>query len=152
MVRDPIPTWHFVLVVVRSEDRFLLVHESEHGQAWYLPAGRIEFGETPLDAAHRETQEEAGVAIDIDGIIRIEHTPIQHGTRLRIIFSAHPSGDTLPKLKADEHTLEAGWFNLEEMKRLRMRGDEVYQISEYLTNGGAIYPLSLLAYEGTPFE
>ena len=152
MARDPIPTWHFVLVVVRSEDRFLLVHERDHDQSWYLPAGRVEFGESLLDAAYRETQEEAGLAIVTDGIIRIEHTPIQHGTRLRIIFSAHPAGDTLPKLKADEHTLEAGWFNLEEMRRLRMRGDEVYRISEYLDNGGTVYPLSLLAFEGTPFE
>jgi phosphatase NudJ len=137
---------------VRSEDRFLLVHERDYGQSWYLPAGRVEFGESPLDAACRETEEEAGVAIVVDGIIRVEHTPIQHGARVRVIFAARPAGDTLPKLKADEHTLEAGWFNLEEMKRLRMRGDEVFRISEYLADGGNVYPLSLLTFEGAPFE
>jgi phosphatase NudJ len=151
MARDPIPTWHFVLVVVRSEERFLLVHECKYHQSWYLPAGRVEFGESLLDAAHRETREEAGLEIVIDGIIRIEHTPIQHGTRLRVIFSAHPAGDTLPKLKADEHSLEAGWFSLEEMKRLRMRWHEVVSLSEYLLNGGTVHPLSLLTFEGSPF-
>jgi hypothetical protein len=38
MPRDPIPTWFFVLVVVRLDNRFLLVHEATHGQLWYLPA------------------------------------------------------------------------------------------------------------------
>ena len=55
MAREPIPTWYFVLVAVRRDDRFLLVHERQHGQMWYLPAGRVEEGEELLQAAHRET-------------------------------------------------------------------------------------------------
>ena len=51
MPRDPIPTWFFALVVVRQGDRFLLVHEAKHGQDWYLPAGRVEPGESLTDAA-----------------------------------------------------------------------------------------------------
>ena len=46
MPREPIPTWCYALVVVRRGERFLLVHESSHGQLWYLPAGRVEPGET----------------------------------------------------------------------------------------------------------
>lgn len=44
MTRGPIPIWFFVLSVVRRADRFLLVHEYKHGQLWYFPAGRVEFG------------------------------------------------------------------------------------------------------------
>jgi phosphatase NudJ len=58
MSRTPIPTWYFVLVVVRSEDRYLMVQERKHGQLWYLPAGRVEPGETFVKAALRETLEE----------------------------------------------------------------------------------------------
>ena len=46
MSRTPSATWFFALVVVRRGDRFLLVHERKHGQTWYLPAGRVEPGET----------------------------------------------------------------------------------------------------------
>ncbi len=61
----PMPgvTWCFALMVVRLEDRFLVVHEAKHGQRWYLPAGRVEPGETFAEAAARETLEEAGVVV-----------------------------------------------------------------------------------------
>jgi len=58
--RDPTPTWFYVLVVVRQGDRFLLVHERRFNQPWYLPAGRVEPGETLTKAAVRETPEENG--------------------------------------------------------------------------------------------
>lgn len=65
MARDPIPTWYFVLVVVRLGHRFLVVHERKHGQLWYLPAGRVEAGETFIQAAQRETLEETGVRLSL---------------------------------------------------------------------------------------
>ncbi|MGB1017213.1 MAG: NUDIX domain-containing protein, partial [Nannocystaceae bacterium] len=61
MARQAIPTWSFVLVVVRLGHRYLVVHERKHGQHWYLPAGRVEPGETFPAAARRETLEEAGL-------------------------------------------------------------------------------------------
>ena len=69
MPRAPIPTWCFALVVVRKGDHFLLVQESKYGQPWYLPAGRVEEGESFADAAVRETLEEAGIPVRVTGII-----------------------------------------------------------------------------------
>src|SRR5207244_8947752 len=109
MPRDPIPTWFFALVVVRRGDRFLLVHERKHGQLWYLPAGRVEPGETFAQAAVRETLEEAGIAIALDGIVRLEHTPIEGGARMRAIFVAHPTDDRPPKATPDDESLGAAW-------------------------------------------
>ncbi|MCA9712212.1 MAG: NUDIX domain-containing protein, partial [Myxococcales bacterium] len=71
MARVPLPTWTFALVVVRLGPRFLLVHERKHGGGWYLPAGRVEPGETIAAAAIRETREEAGIPIVLDGILRV---------------------------------------------------------------------------------
>ena len=34
------------------------------GGGWFVPGGHVEFGETPLEAAVRETEEEAGITLD----------------------------------------------------------------------------------------
>jgi len=137
---------------VRRDDRYLLVHEREHGQLWYLPAGRVETGEDFLTAAKRETLEEAGVPIEIDGIVRIEHSPSRQGTRVRLIFTATPTDETPPKSEPDEETLGAGWFTLEEIKELPLRGHDVLDIFSYLDRGGFVAPLSMLTPEGAPFD
>lgn len=152
MARDPIPTYAFALVVVRLGRRFLLVHERKHSQLWYLPAGRVDPGENIVAAAHRETLEEAGIPIDITGILRIEHTVQLDGSaRLRVFFLAHPRDDTPPKQQPDKESLGAAWITLEELRKYALRGDEVEEILRYVAQGGPVYPLSLLCNEGAPW-
>lgn len=150
MGREAIPTWYFALVVVRLGPRFLLVHERKHGQLWYLPAGRVEPGETLADGACRETLEEAGIPIVLDGILRVEHTPRPDGTRVRVIYLAHPADDTPPKSEPDEESLEAGWFTTEEMKSMPLRGQEVLELFLAVEAGAPVHPMSLIRFEGAP--
>ena len=152
MARDPVPTWFFVLAVVRRGDRFLLIHERKHGQLWYLPAGRVEPGEGFIAAAKRETLEEAGIPIEVDGIVRLEHSPSRHGTRVRLLVSAVPIDETPPKTEPDEESLAAGWFTVEEMKDLPLRGPDVLEIFSHVSGGGFIAPRSMLTREGAPFD
>lgn len=151
MARDPIPTWCFSLVVVRREDSFLLVHERKHGQLWYLPAGRVEPGESFREGAIRETLEETGVPVVLDGIVRVEHSPRVDGTaRCRVIFTAHPADDTPPKSTPDEESLEAAWVSLDELDRYPLRGDQVGELLRWVAGGGQIIPLHALAHELAP--
>jgi 8-oxo-dGTP pyrophosphatase MutT (NUDIX family) len=145
MARDPIPMWNFALVLVRSGRRFLLVHERKHGQLWYLPAGRVEPGETFAIAAHRETREEAGVDIVLEGVLRIEHTPLPLNARMRVIFVARPADDRAPKSVPDEESLGAAWFTLDEMADLALRSDEVHDLAREVLDGALILPMSLFA-------
>ena len=85
MARPPLEMHAFALVVVRLGRRVLLVREREHGGGWYMPAGRVEPGESLEDAAVRETLEEAGVPVTLDGVIRVEYTPLTGAARLRVI-------------------------------------------------------------------
>ena len=150
MARDPIPTWYFALVVVRRGAQFLVVHERKHGQLWYLPAGRAEPGEALVDAAVRETREETGVPIVIEGVLRLEHSPMPGGARVRAIFVARPADDTPPKSEPDGDSLGAAWVTLAELDRLPLRGDEVRALFAHVAAGAPVFPLAVLAHEGAP--
>jgi phosphatase NudJ len=148
MAREPIPTWFFVLLVVRRGDRFLLVQESKPGEPWYLPAGRVEPGEDFMAAARRECVEEAGIPIEIEGVLRLEHTPlVGGGARVRVILVARPRDDSTPKTEADGESLGADWFTISDMRHIDLRGDEVLRYCEHVAGGGRIYPLEVLGDE-----
>ncbi len=150
MAREPIPTWCFVLVVVRHEGRFLLVQECD--RRWYLPAGRVEPGESFAEAACRETLEEGGIEVQLTGVLRVEHSPGLEGARLRVVFLAEPAGNTLPKSVTDEESLGAMWGTLDDLKALALRGEEVAAIIRYVASGGPVLPLSVIQPEGSAFH
>jgi phosphatase NudJ len=152
MPRDPIPTWFFALVVVRRGGRFLLVHERKHSQLWYLPAGRVESGESLAAAAVRETFEEAGIVVRVTGVIRVEHLPRPEGSRVRVVFLAEPTDDTPPKSTPDDESLGAEWVALDELDTYPLRGDEVRELFEYVARGGPVYPADLIQPEGRSFR
>ena len=149
MPRIPVPTWFFALVVIHKEDKFLLVQEKKHNQTWYLPAGRIEAGESLLHGACREVHEEAGIPVNLKGIIQLEHTPYPDGTaRFRIVLLGSPADDTPPKKNPDGHSLQAAWYSLAQMEKLELRGPEVLNYCSFIQQGGKAVPLTLLGEEG----
>src|SRR5690606_21330959 len=79
MAREPQPTWLFAVVAWQLGHRCRVGQGRKHGQQWYLRAGRIEPGESFVEEALRETVEESGIPVAIDGVIRVEHTPGQDG-------------------------------------------------------------------------
>lgn len=44
---------------------------NSHASQWALPGGRIDAGETPIEAALRETDEEVGVALDSSAVLGV---------------------------------------------------------------------------------
>jgi phosphatase NudJ len=148
-----IETWCFALVVVRLGHRFLVVRERKHGGGWYLPAGRVEAGETFAEAAIRETREEAGIEVALDGILRVEHSPSPDGTaRQRVLFVARPVDDTPPKSEPDDESMGAAWVTLDELDALSLRGAEIVDLFRAVAEGAQMHPLSLLVLEGAPFR
>lgn len=147
MGRTPIPTWYFAMAVVRLGPRFLLCQERKYGSTWSIPGGRVEPGETLIDACIREVLEETAVPVLVDGILRVEHTPSGNGARVRVVFAASPRDDTPPKSVADEESLQARWLTLEEISTLPVRGSDLRALLESVAAGRAIYPLDLLGRE-----
>ena len=52
--------------------KFLAVNETKD-RGWWIPGGAVDAGETFQQGATRECLEEAGVEIDLKGILTIDH-------------------------------------------------------------------------------
>lgn len=143
--RFPILTHTFAIAVVENEGKFLLVKERKTGGTWYLPAGRVELGETIFEAVVRETKEEAGVDVIPSSILAIDHTPAlqaNQASRMRVIFKCTACGALEPKSFADEHSLGAAWVTPEQAETLELRHPEVVSIiREYLRARGDSRPV-----------
>jgi 8-oxo-dGTP diphosphatase len=64
-----------VFVAAREEQgRLLLVRRCDSG-AWELPGGRVDVGESAIEAAVRETAEEAGLRVRITGLVGLFTDP-----------------------------------------------------------------------------
>lgn len=57
--------------VIHDHEGRLLLQEKSSGEAWSLPAGGIELGESPQEAIIREVMEETGYAIRIHSILGV---------------------------------------------------------------------------------
>lgn len=152
MPRAPIPTWFFALVVVRLGERFLVVEERAPGGEHYVPGGRVEPGEDLAAAAVRETREEAGIDVALEGVLRVEHTPRPDHARVRVVFVARPKDpEAAPRATPNEHTLGARWVTLAELRALPRRGDDALFMCEAVAAGAPVAPLSLLTPENAPW-
>lgn len=153
VTREPIPTWSFVVTVVYRAGRYLLLKEKKH-RGWYFPAGRVEAGESFEAAALRETREETGVDVVLEGLLRFEHDPISHalsgGARMRVFFLARPAAGSEPRRTDDNEG--AAFLTLEEIRTLPLRGPDVLPCLEFHAAGGRVLPLDALTTEDAPWS
>jgi ADP-ribose pyrophosphatase YjhB (NUDIX family) len=80
---------------------------------WALPGGLVEIDETPEEAAVRETAEETGLDVEIDGLIATYMRPASQRAAgwapiMIVTFRAHIVGGELRT--APEEVTEAAWF------------------------------------------
>jgi len=121
-----------VILVIRSEGKFLLVQRSEKDDIfpghWQNMGGKIEIGETVENAIAREMMEEVG--------IKLESTPIflhsyswkkddDSPTKLGLIFLI----EIAKKIEEIEVTLcdeleKYGWYTVDEAKEIKTIGPD----------------------------
>jgi len=127
------------LVIIHSGNTFLAIEEKD---GWYLPAGRVDYGESFMDGAIRESKEEAGIPVRLTGIYRIEHT----GPRCRVLFGAEPTNDTPLKTIPDDDSLRAEWITLDQLKERKHRHSEVGRFFNWVAKGAPLYDIAV--FEG----
>ncbi|XP_059152369.1 8-oxo-dGDP phosphatase NUDT18-like [Physella acuta] len=97
---------------------------------WYLPAGRLEPGETLIDGTKREVKEEAGLECELKALIGVE---ILSHTWMRFTFTGKVTGGKLKTLKEqDEESMQAKYFSKEELlaSSTNIRHNDIYRLIE----------------------
>jgi 8-oxo-dGTP diphosphatase len=117
-------------VIYRKKERGvqIVLISVRNGQAWCLPKGIVDKGETKEEAALREVREETGLTgriIDVLGDINywyfIKEENIKCRKKVYFYLMEYVSGDTADH---DIEVDEAGWFSPENaMKKVRYKGD-----------------------------
>jgi 8-oxo-dGTP pyrophosphatase MutT (NUDIX family) len=116
-------------VVILNPDRELLLCHVTGQNHWDLPKGGIDPGETPLQAALRETREEAGLQLDGQALLDLGRVPYTNKKNLHLFALCTPRIDT-KLMRCDSHYLDHysgrrmpemdgyGWFTFERIARL----------------------------------
>lgn len=107
-----------VATVVFAEDKFLVVEElSQNQPVFNQPAGHVEAGETLVEAAKRETLEETGYHVSIEGLVGLYTytAPSNSVTYHRYCFFGSVT-DFDPNHPLDVGIIGPRWLSLEELK------------------------------------
>jgi 8-oxo-dGTP diphosphatase len=99
-----------ILLVKRNEEK-----RKKFGADWGNVGGRIEFGETSVQAAIRETKEEIGLNLKKLKLIEIKEQPNYHPTVHGIQFIYVASIDEKEKITINGESDEYRWFSLKSL-------------------------------------
>ena len=100
--------------MIHRKGRMLVVKRAEdpHRGLWAFPGGKVEAGETPMEAALRETMEEVGLDVEIEGVFDVvTYLPreLGKGTRSQVVlvdYLARPLGG---KVRINGESSEFRW-------------------------------------------
>jgi len=105
--------------VLECDGKYLLVQEAKEGcrGKWNLPAGRLDPGETILEAAKREIKEESGLSVELSGICQIGNRKRKDASFVSIIFTTKVVGGDIT-FNPNE-ILDVKWFSYEEILAMK---------------------------------
>jgi len=108
----------------------LLIQEAKKScrGKWYLPAGRMESGETPEAATRREMLEESGFEVHVEHFLAVE---LQGISWIRFAFTCSITGGQL-KTVADQESLCAQWYPVDDVLKgkLDTRANDFFPLVE----------------------
>lgn len=109
-----------VLCLIHDEDSYLLqVRVKKDRKGYTLPGGHIEPGESVLDVAIREMQEETGLVIKAPRLCGIKQFPIEGGRYLVFLFET----DQFEGKAVDSEEGRMQWVKKSELKNVKLVDD-----------------------------
>jgi ADP-ribose pyrophosphatase YjhB (NUDIX family) len=132
------------VVVTDDRGRILLIRRTDNGN-WALPGGAMDLGETIVQAAEREVQEETGLACRVTGLVGIYTNPnhvlkyTSNGEirqEFSVVFSARPvSGELTPSSESSR----VEWVEVTDIESLEMHPSMRQRIDHHLSGADQPY-------------
>ncbi len=129
-------------IIIRNENKEILLQERTDRNMWGLPGGCQELGEDLRETAIREAYEETGIKLNIEDLVLINTL----SGNLR--KNSYPNGDvvynntslylvdvsinSLEKLKGDSETKRLEFFSLDDIPRNLMDKDLILEYKKYI--------------------
>lgn len=121
-------TYIVACVIINESNEVLMMQEAKESCAgkWYLPAGRMEKGETIVQATIREVLEETGLQCVPKTLLVVETAG---GTWYRFVLTGEIVGGELKTpAKADKESLQAKWVS--NLQEITLRANDIIHLIE----------------------
>ncbi|KAH8313574.1 hypothetical protein KR067_008302 [Drosophila pandora] len=121
-------TYIVACVLFNEHDELLMIEEAKQSCAgkWYLPAGRMERGESITEAAAREVFEETGLNAELTTLLAVEAAG---GSWFRFVLTGRITGGRLKTpADADAESIQARWVR--SPKEMPLRSNDILNIIE----------------------
>ena len=99
-------------VLIENEQGELLIVKSDYKDHWSLPGGIVDPGESPLEAAVREVEEEVGIKIDPENL-QLAMVASRHSDEFsthQFVFFTKLENDVFSEVKLQESEIVASKF------------------------------------------
>ena len=129
-------------IIIRNENKEILLQERTERKMWGLPGGCQELGEDLRETAIREAYEETGIKLNIENLVLINTLSgnlrknsypngdiVYNNTSL---YLADVSINSLEKLKGDSETKRLKFFSLDDIPCNLMDKDLILEYKKYL--------------------
>lgn len=133
--------------IVKKDNKYLLVQETKEicKGKWNIPAGRVEDGESVIEAAKREVFEETGCKVNITGVIEIKQREFNGIDVFVFLFDTELIDENITVDGKEISSVK--WFTYEEIFNMKddLRSDGYFLNAIENKINNKVYPMDLIS-------